>query len=75
MMFSVSFSFGQTDSSLQKINFHFQATYIYQYKPAFHSPYSGVNSLIGTEEKQNSLTATLYIGARLWKGSELYINL
>ena len=74
MMFSVSFSFGQTDSSLQKINFHFQATYIYQYKPAFHSPYSGVNSLIGTEEKQNSLTATLYIGARLWKGSELYIN-
>lgn len=74
MLLSISYSFGQTDSSIQKVNYHFQTTYIYQYKPAFHSPYSGTNSLIGTEEKQNSLTATLYVGARLWKGAELYIN-
>jgi len=74
IVFPISYSFGQTDSALQKLNFHFQTTYIYQYKPAFHSPYSGTNSLQGTEEKQNSVTATLYVGARLWKGSELYIN-
>jgi len=58
----------------QRFNLHFQTTYIYQYKPAFHSPYSGTNSLSGTEEKQNSLTSTLYLGIRLWKGGEIYIN-
>lgn len=55
-------------------NFHFQITYIYQYKPAFFSPYSGSHSLQGTEEKQNSLTSSLFLGLRLWKGAELYIN-
>ncbi len=55
-------------------NLHFQTTYIYQYKPAFHSPYSGANSLSAKEEKQNSLTATLFAGLRLWKGAYVYVN-
>jgi len=59
---------------LKRWNLHFQTTYIYQYKPSFHSPYSASNSLIGDEEKQNSLTATLYAGLRLWKGASLYVN-
>ncbi|MDH7463586.1 carbohydrate porin [Chitinophagaceae bacterium 26-R-25] len=63
-----------TKDSTQRINFHFQTTYIYQYKPSFHSPYSGTNSLKGEEEKQNSLSATLYLGARLWKGAAVFIN-
>ncbi|MEO6962697.1 MAG: carbohydrate porin [Puia sp.] len=58
----------------RKFNFHFQTTYIYQYKPAFYSPYSAAHSLLGMEEKQNSLTATLYAGMKLWKGAEIYIN-
>jgi high affinity Mn2+ porin len=57
-----------------RFNLHFQTTYIYQYKPAFPAPYTGTNSIIPGEEKQNSLTATLYFGARLWRGAELYIN-
>ncbi|MBA3828630.1 MAG: carbohydrate porin [Taibaiella sp.] len=60
--------------SMQRFNLHFQTTYIYQYKPAFHSPYQGSNSLRKGEEKQNSVTATLFFGARLWKGGEIYIN-
>lgn len=62
------------NDSAQKFNFHFQTTYVYQYKPAFHSPYSAVNSLKGEEEKQNSLSATLCFGVRLWKGAALFIN-
>ncbi|MDP4262194.1 MAG: carbohydrate porin [Bacteroidota bacterium] len=57
-----------------RFNFHFQTTYVYQYKPSFHSAYEGNNSLAGKEEKQNSITATLYLGAKLWRGAELYIN-
>ncbi len=58
----------------QRFNIHFQTTYIYQIKPAFHSPYEGPNSLSGKSEKENSITATLYVGARLWQGAEVYIN-
>src|ERR1035437_2443169 len=74
------YSYGQSDTSINKeesdkrCNLHFQITYIYQYKPAFPSPYNGRNSLSGAAEKQNSLTSTLFFGARLWKGAELYIN-
>ncbi len=62
------------DSVAQRANLHFQTTYIYQYKPQFHAKYSGINSLPTQEEKENSLTATLYFGVRLWKGAEVYVN-
>lgn len=62
------------DTTEQRANVHFQTTYIYQYKPEFHAAYSGPHSLLAKEEKQNSLTATLYAGIRLWKGGEVYIN-
>ncbi len=63
-----------TTTAPQKYDLHFQATYIYQYKPAFNSPYASTNSLTGKEEKQNSVTATMFLGVRLWKGAEIYIN-
>ena len=66
--------FAQSDSTPHRLNLHFQTTYIYQYKPEFSEQYSGPNSLKAAEERQNSLTATLFFGARLWKGGELYIN-
>ena len=62
------------DSVQQRVNIHFQTTYIYQYKPAFNAAYSGPNSLQTGEEKQNSITATLFAGVRLWHGAELYVN-
>lgn len=64
----------QDTTKQQRVNVHFQTTYIYQYKPAFSASYSGPNSLLNTEEKQNSITATLFLGARLWKGAEVYID-
>ena len=57
-----------------RFNIHFQTTYIYQYQPAFNSPYSSQNSLHAAEDKENSITSTLYLGIRLWKGAEIYIN-
>ena len=61
-------------SKLSRFNLHFQSTYIYQYKPSFSANYSGTNSLGTEEEKVNSITATMFLGIRLWKGAELYIN-
>ncbi|MEO6831937.1 MAG: carbohydrate porin, partial [Chitinophagaceae bacterium] len=60
--------------SARRFNLHFQLTYIFQYSARFKSPYSGPNSLSGDEERQNSLTTTLYLGARLWKGASVYVN-
>jgi len=57
-----------------RFNLHFQTTYIYQYSARFLSPYEGPNSLSADEEKQNSLTMTLFGGVRLWKGAEFYVN-
>ncbi len=62
------------DSAQQRMNLHFQATYIYQDKPAFHSLYDGPNSLGSKRETENSLTATMFVGLRLWKGGEIYVN-
>lgn len=65
------------DSDTQKkesLGFHAQATVITQYKPAFNAKYSGANSLIPQMENQNTITATLYAGSRLWKGASIYIN-
>jgi high affinity Mn2+ porin len=61
-------------SGIERFGLHFQTTYIYQYKPSFNAKYSGTNSLSADEEHQNSLTATLFAGVRLWKGAELYVN-
>ena len=58
----------------QRVNLHFQATYIYQYQPEFKAKYSAAHSLQNAEDKENSLTATLFFGARLWRGAEIYIN-
>jgi hypothetical protein len=54
---------------------HAQATYIYQKKPAFTSPYEGTNSLTGQPARDYSFTTTIFAGARLWKGGEAYANL
>ena len=62
------------DSAGQRVNLHFQTTYIYQYKPEFSAKYSGGHSIQASEDKENSLTATMYLGVRLWKGAEIYLN-
>ena len=50
-----------------------QATYTEQETDSFHAPYSGPSSLspdIGRE----TVDATLYLGARLGRGAELWVN-
>jgi len=65
-----------TDSikNVQSWNFHFQNTDIFQYHPAFHAKYSGLNSLNPDPEQHLSVTGTLFFGRRLWKGAIAYFN-
>jgi high affinity Mn2+ porin len=50
-----------------------QTTYLHQYAAPFHAPYSGANSLASNAGRE-TWTATLYVGRRLWKDAELWIN-
>ena len=49
-----------------------QATFIQQFLPAFRSPYTGVNSLPSIPQCRLSDTYTLYLGARVSQGFEVY---
>ena len=51
-----------------------QATSVFQRKPAFQAQYSGPNSLVTQREQSHSTTATLFSGARLWPGGEVFFN-
>jgi len=55
-------------------NLHAQATYLPQGHAPFHADYSGPNSLAATTDVQATLTSTLFLGVRLWKGGALYAN-
>jgi high affinity Mn2+ porin len=51
-----------------------QATYVWQRKPAFDSPYAGAHSLMAAREKGYSFSATEYLGWRVWPSTEVYLN-
>jgi high affinity Mn2+ porin len=53
---------------------HTQATTISQGQLAFHSPYSGANSLSSVAEARTSFTSTEFVGRRLWEGGSVYFN-
>lgn len=52
----------------------FQSTYIWQRKPGFSAAYSGINSLSTDAETGYTLSATLYLGARPWRNTEVFVN-
>ncbi len=54
--------------------FHTQATTVSQGHLAFHSPYSGPNSLSAEPEARASFTSTEFVGRRLWTGGSVYFN-
>jgi len=66
----------ETESPAQesRANVHFQLTTVTQAHPRFDAPYSGPNSLNPDAEHETTVTSTLYLGARLWKEAELYVN-
>lgn len=51
-----------------------QATYVSQKSKSFHAAYSGTNSLLSGGESSYTFTSTAFLGARLWKGGEVYLN-
>ncbi|MDY0747305.1 carbohydrate porin [Paucibacter sp. R3-3] len=55
-------------------NAHFQSTYVRQFKPTFHSPYAGPNSLSGQAETSYSFTGTAAFGLRLPSATEVYFD-
>jgi high affinity Mn2+ porin len=57
-----------------RADLHFQFTTVTQAHPSFDAPYSGNNSLSPQSEHETTVTATLYLGARLWRGAEIYVN-
>jgi high affinity Mn2+ porin len=53
---------------------HAQLTNIWQYHPAFKSPYEGTNSLQGGNHVNETTDATAYLGANLSHGWEFWWN-
>jgi high affinity Mn2+ porin len=56
------------------VNFHGQATFVWQGTPAFNSPSMGANSLQPVANGRETVDATLFAGLRLWKGAELWVD-
>lgn len=57
-----------------RYSIHGQVTYIWQGKPGFNAEYSGDHSLLASREHGYTFSGTLFLGARLWRGAELYFN-
>src|SRR5579863_3216164 len=55
-------------------NVHGQTTFTWQGYPAIRSPFMGNNSLPGSGQGRETTDATLFIGARLWHGAELWVD-
>lgn len=68
---------GRHDLKHERWNAYGQFTYISGWKPAIAAPYTNANgsnsSLLQEAERSFTGTATLYLGARLWRGGELYV--
>ena len=60
----------------ERWNAYGQFTYIYGWKQAFDAPYTNlngsINSLLPNPEQSFTGSATAFLGAKLWKGGEVY---
>jgi high affinity Mn2+ porin len=64
----------KTEPVDKRLSLHGQVTFIEQYHPSFASPYSGPLSLDPGNRADETLSVTLFLGARLWPGAEIYVN-
>jgi high affinity Mn2+ porin len=62
------------DDSGSNWSLHGQFTYVEQGYFAFHSPYEGPSSLSGASQMRNTASATIFLGRRLWRDSEIFFN-
>ena len=65
---------GAAQADSEQWSLHGQATFVDQYHPAFRAPYSGTNSLDPGSRGNETFDATLFLGARLWDGGEVYAD-
>lgn len=56
------------------LSLHTQLTTVFQYHPAFDSPYVGPDSLQPSNNGKETVDATLFAGLRLWRGAAIYVN-
>lgn len=64
----------RADDGTQAWNLHGQSTAVYQFHPAFTSPYAGPNSLEASNNGKETVDFTLYAGVRLWSGAAAYAD-
>jgi len=57
----------------ERFAIHGQITYVVQADDGFHAPYAGRNSLTPALNEE-TVDATLFLGARLWHGAEIWIQ-
>ena len=53
---------------------YFQSTYVWQRHDDFAAAYDGPHSLSSHHETGYSLTATLFLGHRLWRNAQIFFN-
>ena len=80
MTLSIGSACAQRDDSLNVISptgkwsYHYQFTAIMQGHPDFNALYSGQNSLSSKAEQAFSVTSTLFLGRKLWKGASVFAD-
>src|SRR5665213_1667599 len=62
-----------TNSDAREWSVFGQFTNVTQKHNRFHAPYSGANSLAPDGRTEETSDLTLYAGARLWRGAEVWI--
>lgn len=63
-----------SDTPDETYSIHGQITFVDQYHPAFHAPYSGTNSLNPGSRGNETEAATLFAGLRVWDGGQIYAD-
>ncbi len=71
---ALALSCGAASAQGEDWSLHGQATLVWLYQPQFHSPYQGANSLDPVGKGRETFDLTAFLGARLWKGGEVYVN-
>lgn len=82
LLITINFAFSQeptvrkseTPVTTNNWTLHFQSTIINQWHGVHRFPYEGPNSLEGNSEQKLSLTATLFLGRKLWKNAAIYFS-
>ena len=64
----------EPDAAAKPYSLHGESTFVWQANAPFRALYSGDNSLRAHGQGRETLSATMFVGLRLWRGGELYIN-